>query len=64
MVKTYRLDDFNYEVELGKYAQQADGAVWFKYGGTVVLATAVSAPSKEFPGFFPLMVEFLFVILY
>lgn len=58
MVKTYRLDDFNYEVELGKYAQQADGAVWFKYGGTVVLATAVSAPSKEFPGFFPLMVEY------
>jgi polyribonucleotide nucleotidyltransferase len=58
MVKTYRLDDFNYEVELGKYAQQADGAVWFKYGGTVVLATAVSSPSKEFPGFLPLTVEY------
>ncbi len=58
MVKTYRLDDFNYEVELGKYAQQADGAVWFKYGGTVVLATVVSAESKEFPGFFPLTVEY------
>ncbi len=58
MVKTFRLDDFNYEVELGKFAQQADGAVWFKYGGTVVLATVVSAPSKEFLGFFPLTVEY------
>lgn len=58
MEKTYRLDDFNYEIELGKFAQQADGAVWFKHGGTVVLATAVSAPSKEFPGFFPLTVEY------
>src|SRR3972149_8151348 len=58
MVKTYRLEDFNYEVELGTFAQQADGAVWFKYGGTIVLATVVSAPSKDFPGFFPLTVEY------
>ncbi len=58
MVKTFRLQDFNYEVELGNFAQQADGSVWFKYGGTVVLATAVSAPSKEFLGFFPLTVEY------
>jgi len=58
MIKTFSLKDFNYEVELGAFAQQADGAVWFKYGGTVVLATAVSAPSKEFPGFFPLTVEY------
>ena len=58
MTKSYRLDNFNYEVDLGKFAQQADGAVWFKYGGTVVLATVVSAPSKEFPGFFPLTIEY------
>ncbi len=58
MVKTFRLDKFNYKVELGKVAQQADGAVWFSYGGTVVLATVVSAPSKDFLGFFPLMVEY------
>src|SRR3972149_2355020 len=58
MVKTYRLEDFNYEVELGTFAQQADGAVWFKYGGTIVLATVVSAPSKDFPGFFPLTVDY------
>lgn len=58
MVKTFNLKDFNYEVELGSFAQQADGSVWFKYGGTVVLATVVSAPSKDFPGFFPLTVEY------
>jgi len=58
MTKTFSLKDFNYEVELGTFAQQADGSVWFKYGGTVVLATAVSAPSKDFPGFFPLTVEY------
>lgn len=58
MIKTFNLKDFNYEVELGSFAQQADGAVWFKYGGTVVLATVVSAPSEEFPGFFPLTVEY------
>src|SRR3990167_5111315 len=58
MVKTFKFDQYNYEVELGKFAQQADGAVWFRYGGTVVLATVVSAPSKEFPGFFPLTVEY------
>lgn len=58
MVKTYSLDEFKYKVELGKFAQQANGAVWFQCGGTVILATAVSAPSKEFPGFFPLTVEY------
>ncbi len=58
MVKKFRLNEFDYEVELGKVAQQADGAVWFQYGGTVVLATVVSASSKEFPGFFPLTVEY------
>ena len=58
MTKTYRLDDFGYEVVLGKFARQADGAVWFKHGGTVVLATAVSSQSKEFPGFLPLTVDY------
>jgi polyribonucleotide nucleotidyltransferase len=58
MVKTYRLEDFKYDVVLGKYAQQADGAAWFQCGETVMLATVCSAPSKEFPGFFPLTVEY------
>lgn len=58
MVKKFRLEEFGYEVELGRLAQQADGAVWIQQGGTVVLATAVSALSKEFPGFFPLTIEY------
>lgn len=58
MVKTFKLNDFGYEVELGKVARQADGAVWFKHGGTVILATVVTAPTKEFPGFLPLTVDY------
>jgi len=57
-VKTFSLKKFDYEVEIGKFATQADGAVWFKQGGTVVLATVVSAPSSEFPGFLPLTIEY------
>lgn len=58
MVKKFRLDTFGYEVEIGKFARQADGAVWFKQGGTVVLSTVVSAPTDEFPGFLPLTVDY------
>src|SRR3990170_8690728 len=55
---TFKLEKFGIEVELGKYAQQAAGAVWLKQGGTVVLSTVCSAPSKEFPGFLPLSVDY------
>ena len=58
MTKTFRLDEFNYEVTIGKFAGQADGAAWVKKGGTIVLATACTAPSKEFPGFLPLSVDY------
>lgn len=58
MTRTFRLNEFGYEVEIGKVARQADGSVWFKQGGTVILATVTSAPSKDFPGFFPLTVEY------
>jgi polyribonucleotide nucleotidyltransferase len=58
MVKTFINNDFGYEVEIGKVARQADGAVWFKQGGTVILATAVTAASDEFPGFFPLTIDY------
>lgn len=58
MVKKFSAPHFGYEVEIGAVAQQADGAVWFKHGGTVILATIVSAPSEEFPGFLPLTVEY------
>lgn len=58
MVKTFRLEELGCEVVIGKYACQADGAVWLKQGGTVVLATVVSAKSEEFPGFLPLTVDY------
>lgn len=58
MVKKFRLDSFGYEVEIGKIARQADGAVWFTQGGTVVIATVCSAPTEEFPGFLPLTVDY------
>lgn len=58
MGKTFKLPEFGYEVEIGKIARQADGAVWFKQGGTVILATAVSAATDDFPGFLPLSVDY------
>jgi len=58
MVRTFKNEEFGFEVEIGKVARQADGAVFFKQGGTVILATATSAPSKEFPGFLPLTIEY------
>jgi polyribonucleotide nucleotidyltransferase len=58
MVRKFNLPEFGYEVEIGKFARQADGAAWFTHGGTVVLATAVSSPSKDFPGFLPLTVDY------
>ncbi len=58
MVKIFRLPEFDYEVEVGAKAQQADGSVWFKQGGTVLLSTAVSKKTKEFPGFLPLTIEY------
>lgn len=58
MAKTFTLPEYGYSVTLDKYARQADGSVWIQQGGTVVLATAVSAESSEFPGFLPLSVDY------
>ncbi len=58
MVKKFSLKEFGYEVEIGKFADQSDGAVWIQQGGTVVLSTVVTAKSKEFPGFLPLTVDY------
>lgn len=47
------------EIETGKLAKQADGAVTVKCGGTVLLATAVSATeAKPDVDFMPLSVEY------
>ena len=56
--RTFTLPEFGYEVTFGKFAGQADGSAWLKQGGTVILSTIVSAPAKEFPGFFPLTVDY------
>ena len=58
MVKKFSYDKYGFEIVVNKFAQQANGAVWFQQGGTVILATAVSSPSKEFPGFFPLTIDY------
>jgi polyribonucleotide nucleotidyltransferase len=46
-------------LETGRIARQADGAVMVRYGDTVVLVTAVTAPSQfEEVDYFPLSVEY------
>lgn len=44
----------------GRYAKQADGAIWCNYGGTVVLATVVAAKGDPVADsdFFPLTVDY------
>ncbi len=54
-----KLGGKNLQVEYGKVAKQADGAVVIRYGDTMVLVTAVSARSpREGLDFFPLTVEY------
>lgn len=58
MIKTFKLQSLGYEVTIGKFANQADGAVWFRYKDTIILSTAVMADVKSFPGFLPLSVDY------
>ncbi|MGI6393855.1 MAG: polyribonucleotide nucleotidyltransferase [bacterium] len=48
-------------VATGRYARQADGAIWLKYGGTVLLATTVSSKEEvsDEIDFFPLTVDYI-----
>lgn len=54
----FELPKYGYQARVNTVARQADGSVWFQQGGTVIIATATSAPSKDFPGFFPLSVDY------
>jgi len=48
-------------IATGRYAKQADGAIWCTYGGTVILATVVAAktaPATD-EDFFPLTVDYI-----
>ncbi|GAB7079020.1 polyribonucleotide nucleotidyltransferase [Megalodesulfovibrio paquesii] len=47
-----------YTMETGRLANQADGAVWFQCGGTVVLVTTVTQTTDRDMGFFPLVVDY------
>ena len=47
MQKTFKLESMGLEVEIGKYAKQADGSVWIKSGDNVVLSTAVAAKEPK-----------------
>lgn len=59
MHKIFSLPEMGLEVEIGRFARQADGAAWLRAGNNIILATAVaSKEAKEFGGFFPLTVEF------
>ena len=59
MSKVFKLPQANIEVELGRYAHQADGAVWMRSGNNVVLTCATaSKEERDFMGFFPLTVEY------
>lgn len=58
MEQTFFQPEYGYQAIVHKFAGQADGAVWLQQGGTVVIAAVVSEASEEFPGFFPLSVEY------
>ena len=54
----FTLPQRGYSVKINSVARQADGSVWLQQGGTVVLATVVSAKAADFPGFLPLSVDY------
>lgn len=58
MIKTFKLASLGYEVTIGKFANQADGSVWFRHKDTIILTTAVMGEGKSFPGFLPLSVDY------
>ena len=46
-------------LEVGRFAEQANGAVLAKLGDTLVLATVVSSQPREDLDYFPLSVEYM-----
>ncbi|MBD3163502.1 MAG: polyribonucleotide nucleotidyltransferase [Candidatus Eisenbacteria bacterium] len=46
------------EFETGRVAKQAGGAVWLRYGDTVILATVVTSREEVDKDFFPLVVDY------
>ena len=57
--ESIKLGDKELTVESGRLAKQADGSVVIRYGDTMLLVAAVSAPiAREGVDFFPLTVEY------
>src|SRR6266513_3951179 len=57
--ESIKLGDKELTVETGRVAKQADGSVVIRYGDTMLLVAAVSAPSaREGIDFFPLTIEY------
>src|ERR1041384_1232823 len=57
--ESIKLGDKELTVESGRVAKQADGSVVIRYGDTMLLVAAVSAPTaREGIDFFPLTVEY------
>src|SRR5215467_5727708 len=57
--ESIKLGDRDMTVETGRVAKQADGSVVIRYGDTMLLVAAVSAPTaREGVDFFPLTVEY------
>src|SRR5688572_18430233 len=57
--ESIKLGDKELTVETGRVAKQADGSVVVRYGDTMLLVAAVSAPTqREGIDFFPLTVEY------
>ena len=57
--ESIKLGDKELTVEVGRVAKQADGSVIIRYGDTMLLVAAVSAPTpREGVDFFPLTVEY------
>lgn len=46
------------ELEVGRFAEQANAAVIGRYGDTIILGTVVAGIPREDMGYFPLFVEF------
>ncbi|MCF7799448.1 polyribonucleotide nucleotidyltransferase [Candidatus Babeliales bacterium] len=58
MQKKFKFSLLGLELEIGKYANQAEGSAWLKQGDNIVLSTVTSKESKSFMGFLPLTVEY------
>src|SRR5215216_5817152 len=57
--ESIKLGEQELTVETGRVAKQADGSVVIRYGDTMLLVAAVSAPTaREGVDFFPLTVEY------